>query len=272
MTVDNDAAHLCLLDSLACAFHSLQQPACTRMLGPVVPGATMTFGARVPGTSLQLDPVQAAFNLGTLVGWGEQQDPAFATSAGHLADPLGAVLTMADFQARRALAEGRAPATVREVLAALIDARAAAHTAATVLDRVDAARSVTATAVASMLGATEVQLARAAELAACEARDPTAAREPWWLGDANARGVRIALLALAEKPSADPVPDSSSQRPQTVEGSAAGTATRVRDRLTAAVAAHFPPVQAGKLRAMLLDPTRLEALPINELVSLTVRN
>lgn len=294
-----DVAYLCLLDALACAFQALQDPACTRLLGPVVPGATMTFGARVPGTSFQLDPVQAAFNLGTMIGWLDQQDAALATCGAHLADTLGALLSVADYQARKALAEGRPPATVRDVLDALLDAavqrpaeRAASHRAATMtIDRCDAARIACATSITSLLGATAMQRARAHHLAAREAlvNDAVVQRPSSWLGDANARGVRIALLAMAEVPDrawawADRVGSqpASSLQPQATALSLLQTpdlpacdtssAQRIRERFLANATAHFPPVQAGKLKAALADRSRLEGMPVNELVSMTVRN
>jgi hypothetical protein len=64
-----ETAFYCLMDSLACGFQALRFPACTKLLGPVVPGATMAGGARVPGTSFDLDPVQATFNLGAMIRW-----------------------------------------------------------------------------------------------------------------------------------------------------------------------------------------------------------
>jgi 2-methylcitrate dehydratase len=279
----HDAAHHCLLDALACAFQSLQHPACTRLLGPVVPGATMTFGARVPGTSFQLDPVQAAFNLGTMIGWLDQQDAAFATRHGHLADTLPAVLSVADYQARKALAEGRTPATVRDVLSALLAAHARTqvetdaerHAMSAGADRSHAIEVASATAVTALLGGTLGQIARARELATRDLRPgllDIARRPPWWLGDANARGVRLALLAMAEGGAAvDPtVAGPPSNGPLRLVHEA--TATLVQERFLAAVALHFPPVQARKIQSALLDRSRLESLPINELVSLTVRN
>ncbi len=120
-----EVACLALMDSLACAFRALQDPACTQLLGSLVPGATMAFGARVPGTSYQLDPVQAAFNFGTMVSWLQANDPALATASGHLADNLGAILAVADYRARKAIAEGDSPPRVRDLFAALIRAHAA---------------------------------------------------------------------------------------------------------------------------------------------------
>jgi 2-methylcitrate dehydratase PrpD len=293
-----DAAYHCLLDALTCALQSLQHAACTRLLGPVVPGATMTFGARVPGTSFQLDPAQAAFNLGTMIGWLNQQDAAFATHGGHLADTLGAVLSVADYQARKALAEGRAPATVRDVLETLHAATAlpkphdeSQRVTVAGTDRCDSARLACTAAVASLLGANPAQIALAQRLAAAESRVSGESATPprWWLGEANARGVRIALLARSA-PAADgeiaPVVQSptavttGNSEPAVVSPSqtklAAGcdeaVAAGIRERFSAAVTAHFPPVQAEKIKAVCLDRSRLEGMPINELVSLTVRN
>ncbi len=98
------------MDTLACGFQALAFPACTRMLGPVVPGATMAGGARVPGTSFELDPVQAAFNIGAMIRWLDFNDTWLAAEWGHPSDNLGGILAVADWQARKAAAEGRAGA------------------------------------------------------------------------------------------------------------------------------------------------------------------
>ena len=91
-----ETAYHCLLDSLACALQALRFPACTKLLGPVVPGATMARGARVPGTSYELDPVQAAFNLGAMIRWLDFNDTWLAAEWGHPSDNLGALLSVAD--------------------------------------------------------------------------------------------------------------------------------------------------------------------------------
>ena len=54
-----ETAGYCLMDTLACGFQALKYPACTKLMGPVVPGATLAGGARVPGTSYELDPINA---------------------------------------------------------------------------------------------------------------------------------------------------------------------------------------------------------------------
>src|SRR4026208_1903878 len=64
-----ETARYCLMDTLACGFQALKYPACTRLLGPVVPGATMPGGSRVPGTSYELDPVLGAFRIGAMGRW-----------------------------------------------------------------------------------------------------------------------------------------------------------------------------------------------------------
>ena len=62
-----DTARLCLLDTLGCGLEALEYPACTKLLGPVVPGTVVPNGAKVPGTQFQLDPIQAAFNIGAMI-------------------------------------------------------------------------------------------------------------------------------------------------------------------------------------------------------------
>jgi 2-methylcitrate dehydratase len=92
-----DTARLCLMDSVGCMMLALNFPACTKLLGPVVPGAVMKGGVRVPGTSHELDPVQAAFNIGALVRWLDYNDTWLAAEWGHPSDNLGAILACADY-------------------------------------------------------------------------------------------------------------------------------------------------------------------------------
>jgi 2-methylcitrate dehydratase len=274
-----EAACCALLDGLTAAFQALQHPGCVRLIGPVVPGATMTFGARVPGTSYQLDPVQAAFSFGTMIGWLDQCDTSLASGARHPAHMLGALLPMADYLARKALAEGSPPGSAHDLLTALLDAHAwqcgAAGTAqgdASAV-RCDAVRAAGAATVASMLGATQAQLMTTLSHAAREASAACAneASHRWWLGDASSRGVRIALIALAELP-ADPTPSFTVPTARQVLSLEQAAVTRIRERFCTSVTAHFPGVQATRIIALFTDFERLRASPINEMVSLTVHN
>src|SRR5277367_3821464 len=117
-----ETARYCLMDTLACGFQALKYPACTKLMGPVVPGAVMPGGARVPGTSYELDPVQAAFNIGTMIRWLDFNDTWLAAEWGHPSDNLGGILAVADWLSRNAVAEGREPVTMRRVLEAMIKA------------------------------------------------------------------------------------------------------------------------------------------------------
>src|ERR1700709_824231 len=112
-----ETARYCLMDTLACGFQALKYPACTKLMGPVVPGAVMPGGARVPGTSVELDPVQAAFNIGAMVRWLDFNDTWLAAEWGHPSDNLGAILAVADYLSRRG-----EPLTMRDVLVAMIQA------------------------------------------------------------------------------------------------------------------------------------------------------
>src|SRR6186713_2989180 len=117
-TTAYDTARYCLMDTLACGFQALSFPACTRMLGPVVPGATMAGGARVPGTSYELDPVQAAFNIGAMIRWLDYNDTWLAAEWGHPSDNLGGILALADYLTRTK----QKSFTVGDVLQAMIKA------------------------------------------------------------------------------------------------------------------------------------------------------
>jgi 2-methylcitrate dehydratase len=115
-TEARDTARLVLLDSLACAMLAMKFPECVKHLGPLVPGATLAGGARVPGTGWELDPVQAAYNIGVQVRWLDFNDTWLAAEWGHPSDNLGAILAVADYLSRKAEREGRPPLSVRDVL------------------------------------------------------------------------------------------------------------------------------------------------------------
>src|SRR5688572_24214581 len=200
-----ETAYYCLLDSLACALQALKYPACTKLLGPIVPGATMARGARVPGTSYELDPVQAAFNLGTMIRWLDFNDTWLAAEWGHPSDNLGAILTVADFQSRSALAEARTPPTVRDVLRRMIQAHEIQGVLALEnafnrvgLDHVLLVRVASTAVVTAMLGGTRETIVDALSNAFLDGgalrtyrhAPNTGSRKSWAAGDATARAVR----------------------------------------------------------------------------------
>src|SRR5712675_3262288 len=117
-----ETARYCFMDTLACGFLALKYPACTKLLGPVVPGATLTNGARVPGTAYELDPINAAFNIGAMIRWLDFNDTWLAAEWGHPSDNLGGILAVADWLSRKRLAEGGEALYVRDVLTAMIKA------------------------------------------------------------------------------------------------------------------------------------------------------
>ncbi len=208
-----DTARLCLMDSLGCAMLALAYPACTKLLGPVVPGATMPpgTGARVPGTSFELDPVQAAFNIGATVRWLDFNDTWLAAEWGHPSDNLGAILAVADFVSQRAVRTGERPLTVRDVLVAMVQAHEIQGVLALEnsfnrvgLDHVLLVR-IASTAVATrLLGGTREDLLNALSNAWIDGgalrtyrhAPNTGSRKSWAAGDASARAVRHALMAL----------------------------------------------------------------------------
>src|SRR5471030_2478309 len=117
-----DTARLCLMDTLGCGLEALEYPACTKLMGPIVPGTVVPNGAKVPGTQFQLDPVQAAFNIGAMIRWLDFNDTWLAAEWGHPSDNLGGILAIADFLSRTAVAAGRKPLVMRDVLTGMIKA------------------------------------------------------------------------------------------------------------------------------------------------------
>src|SRR5438477_9453505 len=157
-------AHYCLLDTLGCGFEALSYPACTKLMGPIVPGTIVPNGAKVPGTSYQLDPVQAAFNIGTMIRWLDFNDTWLAAEWGHPSDNLGGILAAADWLSRNAIAAGKTPLVMRDVLTAMIKAHEIQGVIALEnsfnrvgLDHVVLVKLATTAVVANMLGLSRVE-------------------------------------------------------------------------------------------------------------------
>src|SRR4029077_14285410 len=200
-----ETASYCLMDTLACGFQALKYPACTRLLGPVVPGATLARGARVPGTPYELDPITAAFNIGAMIRWLDFNDTWLAAEWGHPSDNLGGILAVADYLARKAVMEGKAPPTVRDVLTGMIKAHEIQGVLALEnsfnrvgLDHVILVRVASTAVVTAMLGGTREQIINAVSNAwiDCGAlrtyrhAPNTGSRKSWAAGDATSRAVR----------------------------------------------------------------------------------
>ena len=202
-----DTARHCLMDTLGCGLLALSFPACTRHLGPIVPGATLPTGARVPGTAYQLEPVHAAFNIGCMVRWLDFNDTWLASEWGHPSDNLGGILAVADYQCRNRLAA----VTVRDLLAAMIQAHEIQGVLAlgnafnrVGLDHVILVKVASTAVVTRMLGGTRAQIIDALSQAWVDGHPlrtyrhapNTGSRKSWAAGDATARAVRLALLTL----------------------------------------------------------------------------
>src|SRR6266705_2233885 len=112
-----ETARNCLIDTLGCGLEALEYPACTKLLGPIVPGTVVPNGAKVPGTQFQLDPVQAAFNIGAMIRWLDFNDTWLAAEWGHPSDNLGGILATADWLSRNGT-----PLVMRDVLTAMVKA------------------------------------------------------------------------------------------------------------------------------------------------------
>ncbi len=205
-----ETAHYCLMDTLACGFQALDYPACTKLLGPVVPGATLPGGARVPGTSWELEPVMAAFNIGAMIRWLDFNDTWLAAEWGHPSDNLGGILATADYLSRQARLEGKDPLTMRDVLTAMIRAHEIQGVLALEnsfnrvgLDHVLLVRIASTAVVTRMLGGDRDQVINAVSNAWIDGgalrtyrhAPNTGSRKSWAAGDATSRAVRLALIA-----------------------------------------------------------------------------
>ena len=205
-------AQHCLIDTLGCGLEALEYPACTKLLGPIVPGTVVPNGARVPGTDYELDPVQAAFNIGAIIRWLDFNDTWLAAEWGHPSDNLGGILATADWLSRVAVANGQQPLTMRRVLTAMIKAHEIQGCIALEnsfnkvgLDHVVLVKVASTAVVCQLLGLTRDQTINALSLAWVDGQSlrtyrhapNTGSRKSWAAGDATSRAVRLALMARA---------------------------------------------------------------------------
>src|SRR5437899_1516838 len=207
-----ETARHCLIDTLGCGLEALSYPACTKLLGPTVPGTVVPNGAKVPGTQFQLDPVQAAFNIGAMIRWLDFNDTWLAAEWGHPSDNLGGILATADWLSRNAVAAGKKPLTMKDVLTGMIKAHEIQGCIALEnsfnkvgLDHVVLVKVASTAVVAQMLGLTRDEIINAVSLAWVDGQSlrtyrhspNTGSRKSWAAGDATARAVRLALIAKA---------------------------------------------------------------------------
>ena len=200
----------CLMDTLGCGLEALEYPACTKLMGPIVPGTVVPNGAKVPGTSFQLDPVQAAFNIGAMIRWLDFNDTWLAAEWGHPSDNLGGILATADWLSRVAVASGKKPLLMRDVLTAMIKAHEIQGCLALEnsfnkvgLDHVVLVKVASTAVVAQMLGLSYDEMINAVSLAWVDGQSlrtyrhspNTGSRKSWAAGDATSRAVRLALIA-----------------------------------------------------------------------------
>ncbi|MCX6453588.1 MAG: bifunctional 2-methylcitrate dehydratase/aconitate hydratase [Actinobacteria bacterium] len=205
-----ETAWNCLLDTLGCGLEALEYDECKKLLGPLVPGTVVTNGVRVPGTNYELDPVQGAFNIGAMIRWLDFNDTWLAAEWGHPSDNLGGILATADWLSRAAVAAGRPPLKIHDVLTAMIKAHEIQGCIALEnsfnkvgLDHVVLVKVASTAVVAKMLGLTREQTLNAVSLAWVDGQAlrtyrhfPNAgSRKSWAAGDATSRAVRLALIA-----------------------------------------------------------------------------
>ena len=204
-----ETARYCLIDTLGCGFEALEYPACTKLMGPIVPGTVVPNGAKVPGTQFQLDPVKAAFDIGAMIRWLDFNDTWLAAEWGHPSDNLGGILATADWMSRVALSNGKKPLLMKDVLAAMIKAHEIQGVLALEnsfnrvgLDHVVLVKVASTAVVANMIGCTYDEVVNAVSQAWVDGQSlrtyrhtpNTGSRKSWAAGDATSRAVRLALI------------------------------------------------------------------------------
>ncbi len=206
-----ETAGHCLIDTLGCGLEALGYPACTKLLGPVVHGTVVPNGSKVPGTQFQLDPVQAAFNIGSMIRWLDFNDTWLAAEWGHPSDNLGGILAVADYLARTRQAAGKPPMLMKDILTSMIKAHEIQGIIALEnsfnrvgLDHVVLVKVATTAVVTRMLGGSREEVINAVSNAWIDGQSlrtyrhspNTGPRKSWAAGDATSRGVRLALMAI----------------------------------------------------------------------------
>jgi len=212
--IDSDLAYTTarhiLIDTLGCGLEALDYPAACKLIGPIIPGTIVPNGAKVPGTQFQLDPVQAAFNIGALIRWLDFNDTWLAAEWGHPSDNLGGILASADWLSRRAIAAGKQPLAMRDVLTGIIKAHEIQGVIALEnsfnkvgLDHVVLVKVASTAVVCTLLGLSREETLAAVSLAWVDGQSlrtyrhapNTGSRKSWAAGDATSRAVRLALIA-----------------------------------------------------------------------------
>lgn len=205
-----ETARYALFDALGCGILALQADGCRQHLGPVVPGAILHNGVPVPGTDYQLDPMQAAFNIGTLVRWLDYNDTWLAEEWGHPSDNLGAILACADYRNRH-LSATLPPLTMSDVINAMVQAYEIQGVIALEnsfnrlgIDHVILVKIASTAVATKLLGGNRAMIINALSnawidggtLRSYRHAPNTGWRKSWAAGDATSRAVRHALMAI----------------------------------------------------------------------------
>lgn len=208
-----ETAKYCLMDTIGTGLLALNFPACTKLLGPVVEGAEFRpLGAKIPGTSYQLEPERAAFNVGAMVRWLDFNDTWLAAEWGHPSDNLGAIWAVCDYMSRKNISQGKKPLSIKDALSAMIKAHEIQGVLALEncfnkvgLDHVLLVRIASTAVACKLLGGSFEEIRNALShafidggaLRAYRHAPNTGSRKSWAAGDASSRGVNLALKALS---------------------------------------------------------------------------
>lgn len=202
-------ARYAFIDAIGCGILALQDKHCRQLLGPVMPNTQVPEGAKVIGTGELLDPVKAAFDIGTLIRWLDYNDTWLAAEWGHPSDNLGAILAIADYVSRYATATGNRPLLLLDVLTMMIKAYEIQGVMALTnsfnrvgFDHVILVKLASVAVGGALLGLSHGQLCAALSqvwvdgqpLRTYRHAPNTGARKSWAAGDATSRAVQLLWL------------------------------------------------------------------------------
>jgi 2-methylcitrate dehydratase len=296
-----ETARHCLIDALGSGFGALREPECAALLAPLVPGAMMPGGARVPGTSLELDPAQAAFCTTLMLCRSASRGHWLTSGSGRAADSLGALLAVTDYQGRKAIMEGKSPPKVRDVLTAMLKTLEIQGVLGPDETTLRLARVAATTVVTAQLGGALGQIVTALSYACIDGGLPAEAEErheigrgDWARADAMSRAVRHACQAMAAgssyltpldlkavdfagkllgaKPWAPKKSFGTAIIDELADARGPREAARLASKFQTAVDRYFPSRQAERIKALFATPERLDDLPVNELLAALVTN
>ena len=206
-----ETARYCLMDTIGCGLLALTFDDCKNLLGPYIENTQVPNGVRVPGTKHVLDPVKAAWDIGSIIRWLDFNDTWLAAEWGHPSDNLGGILAAADFISKRNVESGKEPLKIYDVLISMIKAHEIQGILALEnsfnrvgLDHVILVKIASTAVICSLFCLSKEKTIDALSQAFVDGQSlrtyrhapNTGPRKSWAAGDATSRALQLVLLTM----------------------------------------------------------------------------